>query len=218
MQGLLALFLADGCRGVDEDAGSLSGRTTRYRQSPPWLLGDGPVVPQPGLVLCELEHQDEADLVAFAAKKLQQVREDGSAGAEVAPAGCYVQVSQRQGAAGGLARAILLVFTNAASPEQEAEFNTWYDGTHLPDVLRVPGFVAATRYRAVGGSSLGVSRPTSHAYLAVYELDAGDGEGLAAAAAALGEATRGANAMYISPALDRSTARGQFYIREARGE
>lgn len=208
MQALFALFLPNGSHPNDGSAST--GRTTRYRQSPPWLLGDGPVVPQPQLVLYELEANGAEGLGAFAAGQLQHV------GGDVTDvrAGCYVQVSERQGPA-GLPGAILLVFTNPASPAQDADFNAWYDGTHLPDVLKVSGFVAATRYRALDVPGLGASRPTTHAYVAVYELNVDDAEGLAAASAALAEATRGPDAMFISPALDRGTARGQFYIREA---
>jgi hypothetical protein len=28
-------------------------------------------------------------------------------------------------------------------PGREDEFNLWYDPTHLPDVLKLPGFVSA---------------------------------------------------------------------------
>jgi hypothetical protein len=48
---------------------------------------------------------------------------------------------------------------------QEQEFNRWYDHTHLPEVLALPGFVSAQRYELVG------DRPS---YLAVYELETDD--------------------------------------------
>ncbi len=46
-------------------------------------------------------------------------------------------------------------------PEQDAEFNDWYNTDHLPALTSVPGVYGARRYRATAGS------PT---YLAVYEL------------------------------------------------
>jgi len=45
-----------------------------------------------------------------------------------------------------MARYILVVESNCADPAREAEFNEWYDKTHLPDILETPGFVRATRY------------------------------------------------------------------------
>ena len=41
---------------------------------------------------------------------------------------------------------LLAVYTDCADPSREKEFNEWYDRTHLPDVLKIPGFVRATRY------------------------------------------------------------------------
>ena len=45
----------------------------------------------------------------------------------------------------------LFVLSDAATPEQEDAYNYWYDRQHVPDVLRVPGFVSAQRYVRVGG-------------------------------------------------------------------
>jgi len=33
-----------------------------------------------------------------------------------------------------------------ADPSREKEFNDFYDNVHVPNVLKAPGFVAATRY------------------------------------------------------------------------
>lgn len=64
-------------------------------------------------------------------------------------------------------RGVYVVRTRPVSPEREAEFNEWYDGTHVPELLAVPGFVSARRYRQVGGDG-------EAEYLAVYEIDADD--------------------------------------------
>src|SRR5262245_42126282 len=51
------------------------------------------------------------------------------------------------------------------APEAEADFNAWYDEEHLPALTRVPGTLAARRYRSTeteGGS---------HRYLALYHLE-----------------------------------------------
>jgi hypothetical protein len=55
---------------------------------------------------------------------------------------------------------IFLVYTDI-DPKYEEEFNAWYDTEHLPDLLRLPGFLDAARYMAEKGSPK---------YLAAYEL------------------------------------------------
>lgn len=60
-----------------------------------------------------------------------------------------------------------LVFSNAV-PGREAEFNSWYSDRHLPDVLDVPGYLAARRFSLESGQ--GRVAPTWH-YLTIYEID-----------------------------------------------
>jgi hypothetical protein len=66
-------------------------------------------------------------------------------------------------------KGIMVVRTRPRDPAREREYNDWYSGTHLPDVLAVPGIVAARRYRVHGTAD-----PAVHEYLAIYELDADD--------------------------------------------
>lgn len=40
-----------------------------------------------------------------------------------------------------------VVLTNAVAGRDE-EFNSWYDGRHVGDILRIPGFTSAKRYKA----------------------------------------------------------------------
>jgi len=56
--------------------------------------------------------------------------------------------------------ALLLVLTDV-DPAWESEFNQWYDEEHVPDLLGVPGVLAARRYRAIEGEPR---------YMAVYDL------------------------------------------------
>jgi len=51
------------------------------------------------------------------------------------------------------------------APEAEADFNAWYDEEHLPALARVPGTLAARRYRSAeaGGGT--------HRYVALYHLE-----------------------------------------------
>jgi hypothetical protein len=58
-------------------------------------------------------------------------------------------------------RGIFLVYVDIDA-QHEQEFNDWYNTEHLPELLAVPGILAAARYQAVKGGPK---------YLAFYELD-----------------------------------------------
>jgi hypothetical protein len=64
-------------------------------------------------------------------------------------------------------KAIMVVQTGPVSAEREEEYNDWYAGTHIPEVLAVPGFVGARRYKLAGGDG-------APSYLAIYEIEADD--------------------------------------------
>lgn len=102
---------------------------------------------------------------------------------------------------------LLVVWTNPTSKEAEAEYNRWYNEVHLPDVLTVPGFVAATRYVFTGVPALEGSDDPPHRYLALYEVDAQD---LHKAAALLAEGV-GSGAIALSEALDMSSFTAHFF-------
>jgi len=59
-----------------------------------------------------------------------------------------------------------LVFSDPV-PGMEAQFNSWYSERHLPDVLQVPGYLAARRFSLEPAQ--GVSPPWQ--YLTIYEID-----------------------------------------------
>ncbi len=46
-------------------------------------------------------------------------------------------------------RWLIVVQANCTDPEREKEFHDWYDNTHIPDVLNVPGIVRVTRFENV---------------------------------------------------------------------
>ena len=48
-------------------------------------------------------------------------------------------------------RALLVVLSGPVAPEREDTYNDWYTNVHLPDVLAVPGYVRAARYKAFPG-------------------------------------------------------------------
>jgi hypothetical protein len=66
-----------------------------------------------------------------------------------------------------MAKYVLVMFTNAREG-QEDEFDTWYDGQHLHDVVSVPGFSAAQRYRR----RIPVTGDLNQGSLAIYEIEA----------------------------------------------
>ena len=67
-----------------------------------------------------------------------------------------------------MAKWLLVVGTNCANAAREAEFNEWYDKTHLPDVLQTAGFIRATRYENTKPSE-GEAK-----FLATYEIETDD--------------------------------------------
>jgi hypothetical protein len=59
-----------------------------------------------------------------------------------------------------VAKGIMVVQSAPADPSREDEYNEWYSTIHIPEILSIPGFVSARRYKSADGS-----------YLAIYELD-----------------------------------------------
>lgn len=66
-----------------------------------------------------------------------------------------------------MARGAYVVRARPVNPERDGDLNEWYDGTHIPELLAVPGFRSARRYRLVGDDG-------APEYLAVYEIEADD--------------------------------------------
>ena len=64
-----------------------------------------------------------------------------------------------------MAKGIVYVETRPATPERAAEYNTWYDEVHLPEVVAVDGFVSARRYAPVNDDG---------PYVAMYEIEGDD--------------------------------------------
>ncbi|MFG1924540.1 hypothetical protein [Cryptosporangium sp. NPDC048952] len=67
-----------------------------------------------------------------------------------------------------MAKTLLLVWSTPASPDVEAEFNRWYEETHIPELRAAVGSIeVVNRYRKHGTD--GATR-----YLTVYEVDDAD--------------------------------------------
>ena len=70
----------------------------------------------------------------------------------------------------------LVAWSNPVEGEDE-EFGAWYDQTHLRDMLGVPGFKTAQRFRLL---KLAPSKLLQQRYLCIYEFEADDEEHAAA--------------------------------------
>jgi hypothetical protein len=66
-----------------------------------------------------------------------------------------------------------VVFTNSVAGK-DAEFNAWYNTHHVPDVLNVPGFVAAQRFRLADTQFTRDESSRAFNYLALYEIETDD--------------------------------------------
>lgn len=67
----------------------------------------------------------------------------------------------------------MVVLTNPV-PGREEEYNDWYDNRHIPDVLAVPGFVGAQRFKLVVNPGGGEAQ---WQYYAIYQMETNDPEG-----------------------------------------
>lgn len=94
-----------------------------------------------------------------------------------------------------------VVMSNPVAGKEE-EYNRWYTDQHLPDVLAVPGFVAAQRFRVDDKDS-----KLPHRYLALYEIETDD---IAHAMADL-QGRAGTPAMPLSDALDVGTVSATIF-------
>lgn len=95
----------------------------------------------------------------------------------------------------------LVALSNPASGRED-EYNAWYNGQHLHDVLAVPGFVAAQRFKVVDDNA-----QPAHRYLAIYDIESDD------VGATMGRllAAVGTPAMMISDAMDAATVSATLY-------
>ena len=70
-------------------------------------------------------------------------------------------------------KAVMVVQSRPVTAEREHEYNKWYDETHVPELCGLPGIVSARRFRL--SETQGVPpEPSTHEYLAIYEIDTDD--------------------------------------------
>jgi hypothetical protein len=114
----------------------------------------------------------------------------------------------RREAPAGKHRYVYLVFANPI-PGREAEFNEWYSNVHMGDLVQLPGWTGAQRFRFITT----VQPPPSaagyrHGYLMIWDLEASDAGGplaMSAAAIAGGKSRRGAGFNYNAGAGSSGT-------------
>lgn len=107
-----------------------------------------------------------------------------------------------------MAKGKFLVFNEPASPEVEAEYNAWYDGDHLPQILEnVPAITGAKRFRIVPGQDLAL--PGAPRYLAIYDIEA---DNVMEAFQQLGQATQDGHVIMTDKI--RSTPASTYVIYE----
>jgi hypothetical protein len=71
-----------------------------------------------------------------------------------------------------MAKYTFIVMTNPVAGK-EAEYNDWYNQNHIPDVLNVPGFFCAQRFR-LADTQFGGGASRAYKYLALYEIETDD--------------------------------------------
>jgi hypothetical protein len=88
----------------------------------------------------------------------------------------------------------LVVFSDSTEEGNEGEYNDWYTNQHLDDVVAVPGFVSAQRFKL----KTMVMGEFKNKYMAIYNIESDDPQKVMDAMMA----RRGTDQMIISEALD----------------
>lgn len=69
-----------------------------------------------------------------------------------------------------MAEGVMVIFSNPASPEQEAEYHRWYNDVHIPEVTAPASLGGATRYKVadtqIPGQDVG-----AHRFMAMYQFN-----------------------------------------------
>ena len=99
-----------------------------------------------------------------------------------------------------MANHVFVVLTNPVE-DGDAEFNDWYTNVHLRDVLSVPGFIAAQRFKLADEQMMEAG---PYRYLALYEIETDD------VGATLEALRRASGSMVISGAMETEAAAWVF--------
>ena len=102
-----------------------------------------------------------------------------------------------------MAKHVYVVMSNPTDGRED-DYNEWYTNRHLDDVLKLPGFMSAQRFRL---SSTTPPQSAPHRYLAVYEIETDD---IDKANMTLRDAARSGE-LPLSDALDVRNLHAWFY-------
>lgn len=102
-----------------------------------------------------------------------------------------------------MSRYVFVVMTNSVEGKDD-EFNEWYTGRHLADVVALPPYVSARRYRLASTSP---EQEAPHRYLALYEVETDD---LDETRKLLASVVR-TDAMPWTDSIDDKTIKGWYY-------
>jgi hypothetical protein len=100
---------------------------------------------------------------------------------------------------------VFLVLTNPVEGKDK-EFNDWYSNQHIPDVVSVPGIVAAQRFK-LADFQMGNGAPSPWKYLSIYEIESDD---LKATFDGM-NARVGTDQMVMTDSLDMTSVGGFIY-------
>lgn len=101
-----------------------------------------------------------------------------------------------------------MIMLSRALPGRSEDYQRWYDDTHIPEMLQVPGIVAAQRFRVVRN----VAGETTYPYCTIYEME---GDSPDAVLGAMFQAMQGGK-VTMSDTVDPTDAQG--FIVEEVGE
>ena len=95
---------------------------------------------------------------------------------------------------------MLVVLTNPVAGKED-EYNEWYSDIHIREVVDIPGFISAQRFKL---SDAQMGPGGEHTYLAIYEVEGDPGKALEALKAARPE-------LRMSDALDTSAISARMF-------
>lgn len=96
-----------------------------------------------------------------------------------------------------------MVVMSTPQPGREDEYNDWYQNVHLGELLALPGFRCAQRFRMSRGLGVGQAYP----YLAIYEIETDEIDAVVATLVATAEKGE----LTMSDAIDTSQTYAVIY-------
>ena len=102
-----------------------------------------------------------------------------------------------------MAKHLFMILTEMPAPEDAEAFEAWYVDRHMPDVLAIPGFTAAQRFRLAVDPAAPDATP---GFITIYEMETED------RAAVMAEVRRraGTDLMPIFPGVREGAPKTMF--------